>query len=108
MSLSVPVVVSSPSVRDHQWRVGALESLTGQFAIKGRQRDGEGLKGAHGEAVVHGEDVLRDTSKLHHDVLVWKTKEHGSRQQRERAFSTRNRWSLPLSGWMIWKFLTED
>uniref|UniRef100_A0A3Q3AHS7 Uncharacterized protein n=1 Tax=Kryptolebias marmoratus TaxID=37003 RepID=A0A3Q3AHS7_KRYMA len=45
-------------------------SLAGQFAIEGRERDGKGLQGAQGEAVVHGEDVLRHAAELHHYVIV--------------------------------------
>ena len=47
-------------------------SLTGQFAIKGRETDGKGLQGTHGETVIHGEDILCHTAKLHHYVIICK------------------------------------
>lgn len=53
-------------------RASVSGSLTGQFAIEGGEGDGEGLQGAQREAVVHGEDVLCHTAKLHHDVVVCK------------------------------------
>ncbi len=57
-------------------------SLTGQFAIKGRQGDGKGLQGTHGETVIHGEDVLRYTAELHYYVIVWKKTPAGGKKER--------------------------
>lgn len=55
---------------DHQAHQHA--SLTGQFAVEGWEGDGKGLQGTQREAIIHGEDVLGHTPKLHHDVVLWK------------------------------------
>lgn len=44
-------------------------SFTGQLAVKARQADGKGLKGAHGVVVVQSEDVFGHSAELHDDVV---------------------------------------
>ena len=44
-------------------------SLAGQFAVEAGERHPKGLEGAHGVAVVHGEDVLGHAAELHDDVV---------------------------------------
>lgn len=60
-------------------------SLAGQFPIKGRQGDGKGLQGAHGESVIHGEDVLCHTAELHHDVILCKRCQQEGGQEKKRS-----------------------
>lgn len=60
-------------------RVKPAGSFTGQLAVKTRQADGEGLKGAHGIVVVQSEDVFGHSAKLHDDVVGW------SKQKNKRA-----------------------
>ena len=44
-------------------------SFARQLAVEARERDPEGLERAHRVPVVHGEDVVGDSSELHDDVV---------------------------------------
>lgn len=65
------------------WRVGVLRFsmniqpgsfllFTGDFAIKARECDGEGLHGTKRVVEVQRENVISYPSKLHHNVVHWK------------------------------------
>jgi len=43
--------------------------FTGELAIKATESNAEGLESTQWIAEVHGEDVLGDSAKLHHDIL---------------------------------------
>lgn len=60
-------------------------SLTGQLTIEGGQGDGKSLHGTQGEAVIHGEDVLGHAAKLHHDVILCRTRQQGVGITRKEA-----------------------
>lgn len=54
------------------WDVSGVDNqslFTGKLRVEAGEGDAEGLQGAHGVAVVHGEDVLGHPAELHDDVL---------------------------------------
>lgn len=48
--------------------------FTSDFAIETGESDSEGLHGTQRVAVVQRENVVGYSSKLHHNVVHWKTK----------------------------------
>ena len=55
-----------------------LGLLAGQFAVKTAESNAEGLQSTEWIAQVQREDVFRDSTKLHHDVLDCNSKHYST------------------------------